>query len=67
MTWVTGMTWTFWEAQMLKNGQEIAEENDVQKEIWKKKKERKCDFTCSGLFGTVPMLATFKISHVPFF
>ena len=39
MTWVTGMTWTFWEAQMLKNGQEIAEENDVQKEIWKKKKE----------------------------
>lgn len=41
MTWVTGMTWTFWEAQMLKNGQEIAEENDVQKEIWKKKKRKK--------------------------
>lgn len=39
MTWVTGMTWTFWEAQMLKNGQEIAEENDVKRKYGKKTKK----------------------------
>lgn len=58
MTWVTGMTWTFWEAQMLKNGQEIAEENDVQKEIWKKKKENVIlpVVACLGLSPCLPLL-----------